>query len=61
LESLVAEATTTPQQHLIAEAVDVVVFIDEDGSVLAAAKLAKSFVPLDTSTVRLSLNMFEQR
>ena len=30
LESLVAEATSAPQQNLIAEAVDLVIFIDED-------------------------------
>lgn len=30
LESLVAEATSAPQQSLIAEAVDLVIFIDED-------------------------------
>ncbi|HTA42154.1 MAG TPA: P-type conjugative transfer ATPase TrbB [Bryobacteraceae bacterium] len=30
LESLIAEATRAPQQNLIAEAVDLVIFIDED-------------------------------
>ena len=30
LESLIAEATSAPQQNLIAEAVDLVIFIDED-------------------------------
>ena len=32
LESLVAEATSAPQQTLIAEAVDLVVFVDEESS-----------------------------
>ncbi len=39
LESLVAEATPTPQQVLIAEAVDVVVFIDEDAGLEAGRKV----------------------
>src|SRR5450755_984565 len=33
LESLVAEATNAPQQNLIAEAVDLVIFVDEEPSV----------------------------
>jgi type IV secretion system protein TrbB len=39
LESLVAEATNAPQQSLIAEAVDVVVFVDEESSVKAGRKV----------------------
>ena len=39
LESLVAEATTAPQQNLIAEAVDLVVFVDEESSVKAGRKV----------------------
>jgi Flp pilus assembly CpaF family ATPase len=39
LESLVAEATRAPQQSLIAEAVDVVVFVDEESSVIAGRKV----------------------
>lgn len=39
LESLVAEATSAPQQHLIAEAVDLVVFIDEEASLPAGRKV----------------------
>jgi len=39
LESLVAEATNAPQQQLIAEAVDLVVFIDEDAGILAGRKV----------------------
>jgi type IV secretion system protein VirB11 len=39
LESLVAEATAAPQQVLIAEAVDVVVFIDEDAGLEAGRKV----------------------
>jgi type IV secretion system protein TrbB len=39
LESLVAEATSAPQQQLIAEAVDLVVFIDEEASLAAGRKV----------------------
>lgn len=39
LESLVAEATSAPQQNLIAEAVDLVVFVDEESSVKAGRKV----------------------
>lgn len=39
LESLLAEATAAPQQSLIAEAVDVVVFIDEEGDLPAGRKV----------------------
>ena len=39
LESLVAEATNAPQQALIAEAVDLVVFIDEESSLKAGRKV----------------------
>ena len=39
LESLVAEATSAPQQRLIAEAVDVVAFIDEDPASPAGRKV----------------------
>lgn len=39
LESLVAEATAAPQQRLIAEAVDLVVFVDEESSVKAGRKV----------------------
>jgi type IV secretion system protein VirB11 len=39
LESLVAEATNAPQQQLIAEAVDLVVFIDEEASLSAGRKV----------------------
>ena len=39
LESLVAEATSAPQQILIAEAVDLVVFVDEESSVKAGRKV----------------------
>jgi type IV secretion system protein VirB11 len=39
LESLVAEATNAPQQILIAEAVDVVVFVDEEAAVSAGRKV----------------------
>jgi type IV secretion system protein VirB11 len=39
LETLVAEATTAPQQRLIAEAVDLVVFIDEESGLTAGRKV----------------------
>src|SRR5205823_5176807 len=39
LESLVAEATSAPQQPLIAEAVDVVVFIDQEPDLPAGRKV----------------------
>lgn len=39
LETLVAEATTAPQQTLIAEAVDLVVFVDEESSLKAGRKV----------------------
>lgn len=39
LESLLAEATAAPQQALIAEAVDVVVFIDEECELPAGRKV----------------------
>jgi Flp pilus assembly CpaF family ATPase len=39
LESLVAEATSAPQQHLIAEAVDLVVFVDEEPELAAGRKV----------------------
>jgi type IV secretion system protein VirB11 len=39
LESLVAEATSAPQQSLIAEAVDLVVFVDEEAAVPAGRKV----------------------
>lgn len=39
LESLVAEATSAPQQALIAEAVDLVVFVDEEAGLEAGRKV----------------------
>ena len=39
LESLVAEATSAPQQSLIAEAVDLVIFIDEEPELKAGRKV----------------------
>ena len=41
LESLVAEATSAPQQTLIAEAVDLVVFVDEESGIRPGAKSGK--------------------
>jgi Flp pilus assembly CpaF family ATPase len=39
LESLVAEATTAPQQALIGEAVDLVIFVDEEPDLQAGRKV----------------------
>jgi type IV secretion system protein VirB11 len=39
LESLVAEATSAPQQALIAEAVDLVIFVDEEPELQAGRKV----------------------
>ena len=39
LETLVAEATPSPQQSLIAEAVDLVIFVDEDSGLKAGRKV----------------------
>ncbi len=39
LESLVAEATSAPQQSLIAEAVDLVIFVDEEPELRAGRKV----------------------
>lgn len=44
LESLVAEATIAPQQSLIAEAVDLVVFIDEESDLAAGRKVRELMV-----------------
>ena len=44
LEALVAEATAAPQQKLIAEAVDIVVFIDEENSLKAGRKVRELLV-----------------
>jgi type IV secretion system protein VirB11 len=39
LESLVAEATAAPQQSLIAEAIDLVIFVDEEPDLAAGRKV----------------------
>jgi type IV secretion system protein TrbB len=44
LESLVAEATSAPQQPLIAEAIDLVVFIDEEPDLPAGRKVREVLV-----------------
>jgi type IV secretion system protein VirB11 len=46
LESLVAEATSAPQQALISEAVDVVIFIDAEKSSKAGRKVREVIVVL---------------
>ncbi|HEX3870092.1 MAG TPA: ATPase, T2SS/T4P/T4SS family [Pirellulales bacterium] len=44
LESLVAEATAAPQQSLIAEAIDLVIFIDEESDLAAGRKVRELLV-----------------
>ena len=44
LESLVAEATSAPQQTLIAEAVDLVVFVDQESRLEAGRKVRELMV-----------------
>jgi type IV secretion system protein VirB11 len=44
LESLVAEATSAPQHNLIAKAIDLVVFIDEDSELPAGRKVRELLV-----------------
>jgi type IV secretion system protein VirB11 len=44
LESLVREATAAPQQHLIAEAVNVVVFVDGETTIPADRKVREVVV-----------------
>jgi type IV secretion system protein TrbB len=44
LESLVAEATSAPQQTLIAEAIDLVVFVDQEPSLKAGRKVREVMV-----------------
>lgn len=55
LESLVAEATSAPQQSLIAEAVDLVVFIDEDGELAAGRKVRELLVVTGYDSGRYSV------
>jgi type IV secretion system protein TrbB len=44
LESLVAEATSAPQQTLIAEAIDLVVFVDQESRLQAGRKVRELMV-----------------
>lgn len=44
LESLVAEATAAPQQNLIAEAIDLVIFIDGESALAAGRKVRELLV-----------------
>ncbi len=44
LESLVAEATNAPQQKLIAEAIDLVVFVDQESGLPAGRKVREVMV-----------------
>lgn len=46
LESLVAEATSAPQQKLIAEAVNLVIFVDEESQISAGRKVREMAVVL---------------
>ena len=55
LESLVAEATSAPQQSLIAEAIDLVVFIDEDTELAAGRKVRELLVVTGYDSGRYSV------
>ena len=55
LESLVAEATSAPQQKLIAEAVNLVVFVDEETEILAGRKVREIAVVLGYENGRYQL------
>ena len=44
MESLVAEATSAPQQTLIAEAIDLVVFVDQESGLQAGRKVREVMV-----------------
>ena len=55
LESLVAEATSAPQQSLIGEAVDLVVFIDEDSELAAGRKVRELLVVTGYDSGRYSV------
>lgn len=44
MESLVAEATAAPQQALIAEAIDLVIFIDEEAELAAGRKVRELLI-----------------
>jgi type IV secretion system protein TrbB len=44
LEALIAEASVSPQPHLIGEAVDVIVFIDEDAETAVGRKVREVMV-----------------
>jgi type IV secretion system protein VirB11 len=55
LESLVAEATSAPQQKLIAEAVNLVVFVDEETEISAGRKVREVAVVLGYENGRYQL------
>jgi Flp pilus assembly CpaF family ATPase len=55
LESLVAEATSAPQQRLIAGAIDLVVFIDEDTELAAGRKVRELLVVTGYDSGRYSV------
>jgi len=55
LESLVAEATSAPQQKLIAEAVNLVVFVDEETEISAGRKVREVAVVLGYEDGRYQL------
>src|SRR4051794_6342325 len=55
LESLVAEATSAPQQSLIGEAVDLVIFIDEETSLAAGRKVRELLVVTGYENSRYSV------
>jgi type IV secretion system protein VirB11 len=55
LESLVAEATSAPQQKLIAEAVNLVIFVDEETEISAGRKVREVAVVLGYENGRYQL------
>jgi type IV secretion system protein VirB11 len=55
LESLVAEATSAPQQKLIAEAVNLVIFVDEESQIPAGRKVRELAVVLGYESGRYEL------
>ena len=55
LESLVAEATSAPQQKLIAEAVNLVIFVDEETEISAGRKVREVAVVLGDENGRYQL------
>ena len=60
MESLVAEATCAPQQTLIAEAIDLVVFVDQEPACRPAARSGKWRSLPDTGMAVMKSSMSEK-